>query len=179
MVMSDSETDAPQGEGPMVELARFSTLDDGLLAQGRLQADGIEAVVDDRSFSVLPVLSSGRPQVRVLVAQGDLERSWRSLAADHGADLQDIAESSLAPGPDERCPLCGSEDLMLRRFLMPDSLWAFALTVAGIVLLIRVLGFGIPGLAGAAAVLYAINVFVGPTIECKSCHHRWRARGER
>ena len=172
--MSVPEGESSQEQGVLVELVRFSSLDDGLLAQGRLQADGIEAFVDDRSFSVLPVLSSSRPQVRVLVAAEDLARARVSLSADHGSGLQEIAESSLPVGSDESCPLCGSEDLMRRRFLMPGNLWAAGITVVAVVALVRVVGIGIPGLAGAAAVLYAINLIVGPTMECKSCHHRWQ-----
>ena len=172
--MSVREGGSTEEQDVLVELARFSSLDDGLLMQGRLQADGIEAIVDDRSFSVLPVLSSSRPQVRLLVAPEDLERARGSLAADHGSDLREIEESSLPAGSDESCPICGSEDLMRRRFLMPGNLWAAGITIVAVVALVRVLGVGIPGLAGVAAVLYAINLIVGPTMECKSCHHRWQ-----
>jgi hypothetical protein len=167
------------GDGPLrpedelVELVRFETVDDGMLAQGRLQADGIDAVVDDRSFSVLPVLSSARPQVRILVPVRDVERSQRSLSTDHGTELQEIAEASLAPGADDACPSCGGQEFLLRRFLIPRGFWAAGLTVVALVVVVRFLGIGIRGLAGAAATLYAINIFVGPTLECKVCHHRW------
>lgn len=163
----------PRPEDELVELMRFETVDDGMLAQGRLQADGIDAFVDDRSFSVLPVLSSSRPQVRILVPARDLERSQRSLSTDHGPELQDIAEASLAPAADEFCPSCGGQEFILRRFLIPRGFWAAGITVVALVVVVRVLGIGIPGLAGAAATLYAINVMVGPTLECKVCHNRW------
>ncbi len=171
-----SGTGLSEPEDELVELVRFETVDDGMLAQGRLQADGIDAVVDDRSFSVLPVLSRSRHQVRILVPSRDIERSRRSLGADHREELQEITEASLAPGPDDCCPSCGGQDLILRRFLMPRGVWASGLTLVALIVLVRFLGIGIPGLAGAAALLYAINVFVGPTLECKVCHDRWRRR---
>ena len=167
-------------------MTRYFSSPDAHLAADRLKAEGIAALVDDRSFSVLPVLSSNRPQVRLIVAEQDLERSRSCLALDHRAELAGTPEAGLPPAADDRCPRCGGEDLVLRRFsymlrrnrivMAANATILAAFVTFGLVfgLLLSPDSRPFIFLLGFAVLLYVINVARGAILECRRCGHRWR-----
>jgi len=91
------------------------------LARGKLEAEGIHAVVLDEHLVRLDwVLSQAIGGVKVQVAIEQLEDARKILEGDHSYELAAIEGSSLTDSPLLACPRCGADLGSIRSY----SLWS-------------------------------------------------------
>lgn len=91
------------------------------LAKGKLEAEGISAVVlDEHLVQIDWVLSQAIGGVKIQAPEENLDQARDILGADYIDELSAVEEAQLEPTPDEVCPKCGSDQISLHRY----SLWS-------------------------------------------------------
>jgi len=91
------------------------------IAKGRLEAEGIPAVISDEYVVQMDwTHSEAVGGVKIKVPDEYLERAREILAADYGQDLLNTEEAHLQPDSGEICPRCGSSSISPCHY----SLWS-------------------------------------------------------
>jgi len=91
------------------------------LAKGKLEAEGIQAIVLDEHLVQMDwVLSRAIGGVKLQVLEEDFDRAREILGTDYIDELSEVEEAQLEPTPDEVCPKCGSDLISSKRY----SLWS-------------------------------------------------------
>ncbi len=84
-----SEDNAPSGEGDLMVIGRLFTPVEAHMLQGRLQADGVPAVVtDDHIVGVDPFITMAVGGVRVLVPESHFDRAREIVGAIERGDYR-------------------------------------------------------------------------------------------
>jgi hypothetical protein len=91
------------------------------LARGKLESEGIPAVViDEHTVQNDWLYSQAIGGVKVQVPEEDFERAVEILAEDHTAEIEAIEDAQEESDPEEVCPKCGSRSTTARGY----SLWS-------------------------------------------------------
>ena len=102
-------------------VARFREPYKAHIARGKLEAEGIPAIVlDEHLVQIDWLYSQAIGGVKVQVPEEALKRAQEILAVDHEAELETIRETSVEPSMVEVCPKCGSSSTASRGY----SLWS-------------------------------------------------------
>ena len=134
----------------LVTVATFALPTEAAMARGRLEADGIEAYLDNEHLvATYSLLTNATGGVKVTVPARDLERARAILASRHELDEadRDDEDDGYADEP-YRCPRCHRKDVDLAP--LPPAL-----------LIVTLLLLGIPFL------------FLPRTKHCRACGHVW------
>jgi len=135
----------------LVTLATFSKPTDAYLALGKLQADGIDAVVfDDNVVSVNWLYSNAVGGVKLKVREPEVQRAMEILSEDLSA-IAEIDETAPPVQPAVQCPRCSSSAVS------PENFSRRAIFLSWLLL-----GFPLPLFRRRWA--------------CASCGHRWKRR---
>ena len=82
------------------------------LAKGKLEAEGIPAIVlDEHLVQINFNFSQAIGGVKVQVPEAALDEAREILKADHLEKLSAADEAKLEPAPHEVCPKCGSDSI--------------------------------------------------------------------
>jgi hypothetical protein len=91
------------------------------LAKGRLEAEGIQALVLDENLARINWgFSQAIGGVKIQVSEEHLDQAREILGADYTHELSAFEEAQLEATPDDVCPECGSDLISPRRY----SLWS-------------------------------------------------------
>ncbi len=91
------------------------------VAKGKLEAEGIPAVVaDEHLVQINWTLSQAIGGVKVQVPEEAVEISREILKKDYLDEISMFEEAQIKPEPDEFCPKCGSTSIISN----PYSLWS-------------------------------------------------------
>jgi len=102
-------------------VARFREPYEAHLARGKLEAEGIPAVVvDEHLVQINWMYSQAIGGVKLQVPEEVFERAREILGKDYEKELGEIEEAQFEPSPEEVCPNCRSSSTAARRY----SLWS-------------------------------------------------------
>lgn len=140
-------------EVPMAIVGRFREPSLAHLAKGKLESEGIPAFVrDEYLVGVAWDYSLAVGGVKLEVAEEDAERAVEILKQDHSNEIPEAQEGLVDSGPDDKCPKCGSADLILQKRARK---------------------------LGALALLFSLPIiYMGKSCKCRSCGHRWKPKTE-
>ena len=97
------------------------------LAKGKLEAEGIYAIVlDEHIVQINWNLSQAIAGVKVQVSEADLDGARELLRVEYVEELSATEEARLQPAPEDTCPRCDSSSVSPKRysrwFLIPSLL---------------------------------------------------------
>ena len=102
-------------------VARFREPYEAHIARGKLETEGIPAVVvDEHLVQINWMYSQAVGGVKLQVPEEALERAREILGKDYEKELEVIEETQLEPSSGEACPKCGSTSTVARRY----SIWS-------------------------------------------------------
>ena len=138
-------------EIPLVIVGRFREPALAHLAKGKLESEGITSFVrDEYLVGVDWEYSLAIGGVKLEVAEEDAERAIEILKEDHSEDISEVQEGLGDSDSDDKCPKCGSGDLIWEK-----SSRKF----------------------GALALLFSLPlIFMGKSCKCRSCGYRWKPK---
>jgi hypothetical protein len=91
------------------------------LAKGKLEAEGIPAIVlDEHLVQINWNFSQAIGGVKVQVPEAALDQAREILKSDYLEKLSATDEAKLEPTPEDVCPKCGSDSISSHRY----SLWS-------------------------------------------------------
>lgn len=132
----------------METVARFTEPYLAHIAKGRLEAEGVSAVVlDEHIVSMNWLYSFAVGGVRTQVLDSDLDQARLILKKDFFEELLETSEAQQAPSPEDICPKCRSLSISGN----PYSFWSL-----------------IPSLFFSAPIFFRKKKWV-----CNDCNSKW------
>ena len=111
-------------------VARFREPYEAHIARGKLETEGVPAVVvDEHLVQINWMYSQAVGGVKLQVPEEALERAREILGQEYEKELEAIEEAQLEPSSEEACPKCGSNSTAARRYsiwsLVPSSIFFY------------------------------------------------------
>jgi hypothetical protein len=108
-------------------IAEFRESFEAHLARGKLESEGIPAVVIDENIPNTGLYAESFDCVKLQVPEEDVERAREILTEDHTAEIEAIEEEEFEtePEPEEVCPRCGSHSISARGYSLLSLLTPF------------------------------------------------------
>jgi hypothetical protein len=106
-------------------IGEFTDSFEAHLARGKLESEGILAVVVDENIQNTGLYSQSMCCVMLQVPEEDFERARELLLEDHTAEIESIEDFETEPEPEEVCPRCGSRSISERGYSLLSLLTPF------------------------------------------------------